>query len=274
MTRSELLLQSIRMIQVFLAQSPTNPLADEASLALVGAFLELEDFKARREARRRGSPSSIPRAPSSTASSTARPWPTSTWASTTGRSRWPRRSPRPPTRTPPGPTSPARTSGRRSTSWARSSTPAAQPGKALEYYRQVADRFTDAASAIQSYTRKDLKVPEVSVVRPDGQAGRSPQVDPAPRGLRAVGRRAAGCRAGAGPEPPAKPGIKLEYRNIAEADVKVYPVDLMQLYLTRRNLNGIAGIDLAGHHAAGREDRHARRRLGLRRQVPDRSTCR
>jgi hypothetical protein len=29
-------------------------------------------------------------------------------------------------------------------------------------------------------------------------------------------------------------------------DVKVYPVDLMQLYLTRRNLNGISGIDLAG----------------------------
>ena len=45
-TRSELLLQSIRMIQVFLSQSPKNPLADEASLALVGAFTELEDFKA------------------------------------------------------------------------------------------------------------------------------------------------------------------------------------------------------------------------------------
>ena len=39
---------------------------------------------------------------------------------------------------------------------------------------------------------------------------------------------------------------KLDYRNIAEADVKVYPVDLMRLYLTRRNLDGIAGIDLAG----------------------------
>ena len=32
-----------------------------------------------------------------------------------------------------------------------------------------------------------------------------------------------------------------------EADrILTYPVDLMQLYLTRRNLNGIAGIDLAG----------------------------
>ena len=44
-----------------------------------------------------------------------------------------------------------------------------QPGKALEYYRQVADRFSDAAGAIQSYTRKDLKVPEVSVIRPENR---------------------------------------------------------------------------------------------------------
>ncbi len=44
-TRSELLLQTIRMIQVFLSQSPTNPMADEASLALVGAFLDLENYE-------------------------------------------------------------------------------------------------------------------------------------------------------------------------------------------------------------------------------------
>ena len=43
-----------------------------------------------------------------------------------------------------------------------------------------------------------------------------------------------------------KPAVALDYRNIPEADVKVYPVDLMRLYLTRRNLDGIAGIDLAG----------------------------
>ena len=43
-----------------------------------------------------------------------------------------------------------------------------------------------------------------------------------------------------------KPSVELAYRNIVEADVKVYPVDLMRLYLTRRNLDAIAGIDLAG----------------------------
>jgi hypothetical protein len=43
-----------------------------------------------------------------------------------------------------------------------------------------------------------------------------------------------------------RPEFVLDYRNIADADVKVYPVDLMRLYLTRRNLDQIAGIDLAG----------------------------
>ena len=48
--------------------------------------------------------------------------------------------------------------------------------------------------------------------------------------------------------PPSKPESKvvLSSRNITEVDLKVYPVDLMRLYLTRRNLDGIAGIDLAG----------------------------
>ena len=32
------------MIQIVLSQSPRNPLADEASLALLGSYLELEDF--------------------------------------------------------------------------------------------------------------------------------------------------------------------------------------------------------------------------------------
>jgi alpha-2-macroglobulin len=63
------------------------------------------------------------------------------------------------------------------------------------------------------------------------------------RGFRVVDVMAAAERA---PEPLTKPGITVEYRNIGQVDVKVYPVDLMQLYLTRRNLNGIASIDLAG----------------------------
>jgi hypothetical protein len=117
----------------------------------------------------------------------------------------------------------------------------------------VADRFTDASSAIQFYTRKDLKVPEVSVVRPRIKPAEGQAVEPSrattpaePAGLPTVGAQPPAVNPSGGRTMLAEPGIKLEYRNIARADVTVYPVDLMQLYLTRRNLNGIAGIDLAG----------------------------
>ena len=248
-SRSELLLQTIRMIQVFLSQSPTNPMADEASLALVGAFLELEDYQGVVKLAARFAklyPKSnfldsfqysealadfhlgqydravvvaeaIARATYKDASGADQPSPNK-WQALyiLGQIFDARRA----------------------------------PAKALEYYRQVADRFTDAASAIQFYTRKDLKVPEVSVVRPEFKPAVAQGAQPGQgeqRGFHAV---AVFPQQGAGPVPdpgvPAKPGIKLDYRNIAKADVTVYPVDLMQLYLTRRNLNAIAGIDLAG----------------------------
>ena len=69
-------------------------------------------------------------------------------------------------------------------------------------------------------------------------AGENPE-----RGFRVVDVVGATARPA---EPPTKPGISVDFRNIAQVDVKVYPVDLMQLYLTRRNLNGISAIDLAG----------------------------
>ena len=217
-------------------------MADEASLALVGAFVDLEDFAA------------VVRL----AARFAKLYPKSTLPRQLpvqrGAGRLPPRPVRPgdrgrrddrrarSTRTPPAPTSPAPTSGRRVYILGQIYDARRQPARALEYYKQVADRFTDAAGAIQSYTRKDLKVPEVTVVRPEHrparaadagrQRGRLPVIDVRPGRIR---RRR-----------PPKPGIRLDYRNIAQVDVKVYPVDLMQLYLTRRNLNGIAGIDLAG----------------------------
>ena len=225
------------MIQVFLAQSPRDPLADEASLALVGAFLELEDFESVVRLSRRF----------------AKLYPKSTYldsfqysealgdfhlgqydraievaetiAAATYKDAERRGSAQPEQVA--GPLHPGPD--------LRCPT---EPARALDYYRQVADRFTDAAGAIKSLTRKELKLPEVSVIRPA-----APAVAAAGAGLRAIAVQ----QAGGENEPKDGPAAaKLEYRNIAEADVKVYPVDLMQLYLTRRNLNGIAGIDLAG----------------------------
>jgi tetratricopeptide (TPR) repeat protein len=256
-TRSELLLQTIRMIQVFLAQSPKSPMADEASLALLGAFLELEDYAGVVKL----------------AGRFARVYPKSTYldsfqysealanfhlgqydravevAQKIAGSVYKDAS---------GADVPSSNKWQALYILGQIYDARRDPGKALEYYRQVADRFTDAASAIQFYTRKDLKAPEVTVVRPQAKpavahasgAGQGDTAARDPGGLRAVGLGIE-PRAG-GPEPDAarnavtSPGIKLEYRNIAKADVTVYPVDLMQLYLTRRTLSGISGIDLAG----------------------------
>ena len=241
-SRSELMLQTIRMIQVFLTQSPKNPVADEASLALVGAFADLEDFTA------------VDRL----AARFAKVYPKSTYLDSFQfsealanfhLSRYDRAITVARTiaaatyKDAAGVDQPSPNKWQALYILGQIHDARREPARALEYYRQVADRFSDAAGAIQSYTRKDLKVPEVSIVRPDsGPAVAADSKGTATeRGLRAID-----ATAPPKPEPDAKPGIRLEYRNIAQVDVKVYPVDLMQLYLTRRNLNGIAGIDLAG----------------------------
>ena len=144
------------------------------------------------------------------------------------------------------PTSPAPTSGRPLYILGQIFDARRVPGKALEYYRQVADRFTDAASAIQFYTRKDLKVPEVSVIRPQVKpADRRRAIRPRP-GLRAVGIDPPGRRS-------PRPRIHWPGRG-SSSSIATSPRPRsrftrwisMQLYLTRRNLNAIAGIDLAG----------------------------
>src|SRR6185437_15146633 len=56
-----------------------------------------------------------------------------------------------------------------------------EPARALAYYQRVAERFSDAAGAVKALTRKELKLPEVSVIRPAG-----PRVAEAGGGLRAV----------------------------------------------------------------------------------------
>ncbi len=242
-TRSQLLMQSIRMIQIFLSQSPNSPMADEASLALVAAFLDLEDYES----------------VAKLAGRFARTFPRSTlldsfqYSEALGNfhlGRYDRavelaeKIARSVYKDAGGADQPSPNKWQAVYILGQIFDARRAPGKALEYYRQVTDRFTDAASAVEFYTRKELKMPEVTVVR----AANKPAVarTGAPGGLRSIALQPPAARAAGGPDPPASPGIKLEYRNIARADVTVYPVDLMQLYLTRRNLNGIAGIDLAG----------------------------
>lgn len=113
------------------------------------------------------------------------------------------------------------------------------PGKAISFYEQVKEQFTDAAVAVTSYTRKSLHVDEVTVSRPAVVGVLAGDVG-------AAAKAKAQAKAKAADPKPSPVSIKLSYRNLESVDVKVYPVDLMRLYLTRRNLDTIAGIDLAG----------------------------
>ena len=219
-TRSQLVLQAIRMVQAFLAQSPRNPLADEASLALLGSYLELEDF----DSVVKLAPRYAALYPKSSyldsfqysealgrfhlgqydrAIDVARAIAGATYKDANGVDQ------------------PSPNKWQALYILGQIYDARRDPAKAVEFYRQVADRFADAAGAVQALTRKALKVPEVSLVRPGPGADAARVYD-------------------------GKGALKLDYRNLAEVDVKVYPVDLMKLYLTRRNLDGIAGVDLAG----------------------------
>ncbi len=139
-----------------------------------------------------------------------------------------------------------------------------QPGKALEYYRQVADRFSDAAGAIQSYTRKDLKVPEVSVVRSDRLRSWRPAslLKARPAGF-ARDRR--GRRRRRMPATQARHRGRLsQYRPGRRQGLSGRPDAALphpaQPERDRRHRPG-------RRHPAGRKDRRARRRCRLRRQV-------
>ena len=82
---------------------------------------------------------------------------------------------------------------------------------AIREYRLVEDRFADAKEAIAYFLRKSIDLPEVATVKP-GEAAE----------------------------------VESKFRNIPSCDVKVYRIDLMKFSLLRRNLGGIAQINLAG----------------------------
>jgi hypothetical protein len=85
------------------------------------------------------------------------------------------------------------------------------PAAAVEAYRRIESRFPDAAQAIEHFLRRDLGLPEIT--------------------RHAVGEDAT---------------VALTTRNLDDVHVRVFKVDLMTLYLLRRNLDQIVDVDLAG----------------------------
>jgi hypothetical protein len=86
-----------------------------------------------------------------------------------------------------------------------------KPREAIGEYGRVKDQFPDAAEAINFFTRKDIRLPEVTTVKPGEEAK-----------------------------------VPLTFRNVTAANVKVYRIDLLKFSLMQRNLDRITAINLAG----------------------------
>ncbi len=99
------------------------------------------------------------------------------------------------------------------------------PEQAIVEYEKVKDLFSDAKEAIAYFTRKKLKLDEVTTFTPKN----------APRTSEA---RSAST--------PSDYEVKLHYRNVKAVNILAYRVDLMKLYLLQKNLNNITNINLAG----------------------------
>lgn len=83
--------------------------------------------------------------------------------------------------------------------------------QAIEHYSKIKTRFEDAKDTIEYFEEKQLSLAEISSFK--------------------VGESVA---------------IELTHRNIKDVDIKVYKVDLMTLYVLKKNLNQITNIHLAG----------------------------
>ncbi len=82
---------------------------------------------------------------------------------------------------------------------------------AIREYRRVEDRYADARQSIDYFSRKSIELPETVEFKPGEPAN-----------------------------------VEFKFRNVAACDLKVYRIDLMKFGLLKRNLAGIAQINLAG----------------------------
>ena len=85
------------------------------------------------------------------------------------------------------------------------------PAKAIEWYKKVDTLYPDAKEAIGYFEEKRISLDEVSTFKPG--------------------------------EPVQ---LKLKYRNVKQAALQVYRVDLMKLYLREKNLANITKVNLSG----------------------------
>ncbi len=208
--RSALTLAGVSLLERFLALYPEDPMAAEAGLNLVSAFLELEEFK------------------TSSALSTefaqrfTKPTFADAFRYTDAVSRWylgeekqatsilksiaDARYPKPN-----GGTMPSENRDLALYILAQIHHAKQDYGNAAEYYEKVEKVFSDAAEVLAGFRAKSIELDEVTSAAPGK-----------------------------------KVEIELRHRNVEEAELLVYAVDLMTLYLRERNLSQITSVNLAG----------------------------
>lgn len=181
-TCPNLLHQASRLTEVFLAESPDNPLADEAGLALVGNAFELGDHAGMvrvAEQFERLHPQSALRDSFRYSAALGQ-----CYLGQLDRAiALARRITEPGAARPEGESS--ETTGVTEQAVAllgRIHEARLEPVEALAYYRRIADRVSDAADAVEALTSRSLSVPEISVVRPDAlkKAGCQAEADRSP----------------------------------------------------------------------------------------------
>ena len=86
-----------------------------------------------------------------------------------------------------------------------------KPAEAISWYNRVKDNYPDAKESIAYFEEKRIALPEVTVKRPKTDVA-----------------------------------FTLKYRNIKEAEIQVYSVDLMKLYLREKDLRRVTQVQLAG----------------------------
>lgn len=208
--RAELQRSGMRLLMRFLTLHPGDPLAPEAGLALVSAWLTLEDYTetsalAGRLAKRYAKPSF---ADSFLYSKAVAEWSlghdddavkmleriaTVETVDESGRKE---------------------PSVNRALAWyilAQVHHAKRDAAKAIEAYEKVAEQFADAREALQALRERQLALPELSISRP-GEPAR----------------------------------LKVTSRNLKSAELLVYPVDLLTLCLREKNLRHVADVKLAG----------------------------
>ncbi|MEM7478947.1 MAG: hypothetical protein AAF483_28525, partial [Planctomycetota bacterium] len=86
-----------------------------------------------------------------------------------------------------------------------------KPADAMTWYEKVRELYPDAGDAIDYFKEKKISIGEVTTLKPGENVE-----------------------------------LTIDYRNIKQAAMEIYKVDLMKLYLREKNLSNITAVDLAG----------------------------